>query len=80
LRAGGHASPAISGPAPELARLERLVGNAARRGQTPNFGTSASVVYYIFARRGFPGTAKGHVPPRLVGLVGVLNGLIDRYA
>jgi hypothetical protein len=35
-------------------------------------------VYSIFAQRRYLETAQGYVPRRLAGLVGVLNGLIDR--
>ena len=61
-----------------LSRLRVLVARAARE---PGWGSSTpSAVYSIFAQRRYLETAQGHVPRRLAGLVGVLNGLIDRYS
>jgi hypothetical protein len=64
-----------------LSRLRVLVAGAARSPEPPGWGSSTpSAVYSIFAQRRYLETAQGHVPRRLAGLVGVLNGLIDRYS
>jgi hypothetical protein len=65
----------------QLGRLKRLVVNAARSRQPPGWGSSTPpAVYYIFAGQRFLETAQGYVPRRLTALVGILNGMIDRYA
>jgi hypothetical protein len=79
-RAGTHHRDFELAPG-ALSRLRVLVAGAARGPQAPGWGSSTpSAVYSIFAQHRYLETARGHVPRRLAGLVGVLNGLIDHYS